>query len=121
MVAAYTQLLAERYRGKLDENADKYIGYAVEGATRMQGLIRDLLAFSRLGRNGGTAKGTDCAVAMSAALLNLKAAIDESGAIVSYDPLPTVAAERSLLVQLFQNLIGNAVKFRGKEAPVIRV
>ncbi|MFY9562453.1 MAG: ATP-binding protein [Terriglobales bacterium] len=121
MVAAYTQLLAERYRGKLDENADKYIGYAVEGATRMQALIRDLLEFSRVGRNGTGGKHSDCNAALERALLNLKAAIDESGAAVNHDPLPAVAAESTLLIQLFQNLIGNAIKFRGKEAPVIRI
>jgi len=121
MVAAYTQLLAERYRGQLDENADKYIGYALEGATRMQVLIRDLLAFSRLDRNGTERSDTDCNSALEEALLNLQAAMQESGAAVTCDHLPVVAANRSQGIQLFQNLIGNAIKFRGKEAPVIRV
>jgi PAS domain S-box-containing protein len=121
MVAAYTQLLAERYRGQLDANADKYIGYAVEGATRMQVLIRDLLAFSRVDRNGTERSDTDCNSALEEALLNLQAAIQESGAAVTRDRLPVVAANRSQMIQLFQNLIGNAIKFRGKEAPVIRV
>jgi PAS domain S-box-containing protein len=121
MVAAYTQLLAERYRGKLDENADKYIAYAVEGAVRMQALIRDMLAFSRVGRNGKHRGNTDCNAVVAEAMLNLRAAIEESGALVTHDPLPTVAADRTQLGQLFQNLIGNAIKFRGKEKPAIRV
>ena len=121
MVAAYTQLLAERYRGKLDENADKYISYAVEGALRMQTLIRDMLAFSRVGRNGVGCEPSDCNRVVEEALLNLKASINESAAVVVYDDLPLVAAERIQMVQLFQNLIGNAIKFRGKEPPAIRV
>jgi signal transduction histidine kinase len=121
MVAAYTQLLAERYRGKLDKDADKYIGYAVEGALRMQTLVFDLLAYSRVGHNGVDCKPSDCNNVVQEALLNSKSLIEESGAVVTYDRLPMVAAERTQLLQLFQNLIGNAVKFRGKEAPVIRV
>jgi len=121
MVAAYTQLLAERYRGKLDENADKYIGYAVEGALRMQTLILDLLAFSRVGRAETDRKNGECNAAFNNALENLRSAIEESGAVVTHDHLPAVAVDPSQLVQLFQNLIGNAIKFRGKEVPTIRV
>jgi signal transduction histidine kinase len=121
MVAAYTQLLAERYRGKLDENADKYIGYAVEGALRMQTLILDLLAFSRVGQTETDRKNGECNAALNNALENLRSAIEESGAIVTHDPLPAVAIDPTQLVQLFQNLLGNAIKFRGKEVPAIRV
>ncbi len=121
MVAAYTQLLAERYRGKLDADADKYIGYAVEGALRMQTMIRDMLAFSRVGRNGVGCEPSDCNQIVKEALLNLKASIAESGAVVTYDGLPTLPAEQTQVLQLFQNLIGNAIKFRGKETPVIRI
>lgn len=121
MVAAYTQLLAERYRGKLDENADKYIGYAVEGALRMQTLILDLLAFSRVGRTEPGRKNGDCNVALKIAMANLQTAIGESGAVITHDQLPSVAVDQSQLVQLFQNLVGNAIKFRAAEAPVIRV
>jgi signal transduction histidine kinase len=121
MVAAYTQLLAERYRGKLDADADKFIGYAVEGAVRMQTLILDLLAFSRVGHNGNGGKTSDCNRVVEDALLNLRAAIEESGAVVTHDVLPMVVAEQAQLIQVFQNLIGNAIKFRGKEAIVIRV
>jgi len=119
MVAAYTQLLAERYRGKLDENADKFIGYASEGAVRMQSLIQDLLAFSRVGRNGSGR--VDCDAAMEEVLMTLGPAIQESGAVVTHAALPEVWANRSQMAQVFQNLIGNAIKFRGKEPPVISV
>jgi len=121
MVAAYTQLLADRYRGKLDENADKYIGYAVEGALRMQALIEDLLAFSRVGRNGIEHKETDCNAAIDAALRNLAAAVQESGVIVTRGPLPPLHADHFQLVQLFQNLIGNAIKFRKHRPPMIKI
>jgi signal transduction histidine kinase len=119
MVAAYTQLLAERYRGKLDENADKFIGYASEGALRMQSLIQDLLAYSRVGRNGSAR--IDCDAVMEEVLITLGPAIQESGAVVTHAALPEVWANRSQMAQVFQNLIGNAIKFRGKEAPAISV
>ncbi len=121
MVAAYTQLLAERYRGKLDENADKFIGYACEGALRMQALVQDLLAFSRVGRNCAACAHVDCGAAMAEVMMSMGPAIQESGAVVTYAALPVVWAERSQMTQLFQNLIGNAIKFRGKEAPAISV
>ena len=120
MVAAYTQLLAERYRGKLDENADKFIGYATEGAQRMQVLIRDLLAFSRFGRKG-TCESFDCNAVMEDVLHTLRAAIEESSATVTCGELPTIWADRTQMAQVFQNLIGNALKFRGKEPPVISI
>jgi len=121
MVTAYTQLLSERYRGKLDENADKYIGYASEGAQRMQVLIQDLLAFSRVGRNGVATGSVDCNAVMAEVLQTLAPAIHESGAVVTYDALPSVWADRTQLAQVFQNLVGNAIKFRGKEPPVVSV
>jgi len=121
MVAAYTQLLAERYRGKLDENADKFIGYASEGALRMQTLIQDLLAFSRVGRSGIECGRVECDAAMEEVLRSLGPAIQESGAVVTHGELPPVWADRSQMTQLFQNLIGNAIKFRGKEPPAISV
>jgi len=119
MVAAYTQLLAERYRGKLDENADKFIGYASEGALRMQSLIQDLLAFSRVGRNGSGR--VDCDAVMEEVLMTLGPAIQESGAVVTHAALAEVWANRSQMAQVFQNLIGNAIKFRGNEPPAIFV
>jgi len=121
MVATYTQLLAERYEGKLDDSADKYIHYAVDGALRMQKLVQDLLAFSRVGRHGMALVSTDCNVVVQAALLNLEAAILESRAVVTPDQLPVVMADGSQLAQVFQNLIGNAIKFHGSGAPVIKV
>ena len=120
MVAAYTQLLGERYRGKLDENADKFIGYASEGALRMQTLIQDLLAFSRIGRNGAALGHVDCGAVMEEVLLSLGPAMEETGALVTHTALPVVWADRSQMVQVFQNLIGNAIKFRGED-PAISV
>jgi signal transduction histidine kinase len=120
MVAAYTQLLGERYADKLDDNAKKYIQYAMEGAQRMQTLVQDLLTFSRVGRNRQRAS-VACGEVVAEALKNLTAAMQESGAIVQFDGLPTVSADRLQLVQLFQNLIGNAIKFRGEKPPVITI
>jgi signal transduction histidine kinase len=121
MVATYTQLLAERYQGKLDADADKYIHYAVDGALRMQKLVQDLLTFSRAGRGRLALESTDCNVVLQTALTNLEAAIQEGHAMVEHTQLPFVMADGFQLVQVFQNLIGNAIKFRGSEAPLIRV
>ena len=121
MVATYTQLLAERYQGKLDSEADKYIHYAVDGALRMQKLVQDLLAFSRVGRQGLTLESVDCNAVLQASLVNMGAAIEESGAVIQHTQLPRVMADSSQLAQVFQNLVGNAIKFRGSEPPLIRV
>ena len=121
MVATYTQLLAERYQGKLDESADKYIHYAVDGALRMQRLVHDLLAFSRVGQQREEIVFVDCNQLLKIALKNLHAAIQESGARITWERLPEVEGHRSQLTQVFQNLIGNAIKFRGCEPPAIRV
>ncbi len=121
MVATYTQLLAERYRGKLDDNADKYIHYAVDGALRMQTLVQDLLIFSRVGRQGIELQSTDCNAVFAIARENLEGAIGESGAKVTCDSLPEVMADSSQLVQVFQNLIGNAIKFRGAAPPAVHI
>jgi light-regulated signal transduction histidine kinase (bacteriophytochrome) len=121
MVATYSQLLAERYRGKLDGTADKYIDYAVDGALRMQTLIQDLLAFSRVGRQGNEPQLTDCNLVVESAIANLQAAVQESGAQFFIDKLPTVTAEPAELRQLFQNLLGNAIKFRSPRPPEIHI
>lgn len=121
MVATYTQLLAERYQGKLDANADKYIHYAVDGAVRMQMLVQDLLTFSRVGRGGIEPKPVDVKEVVDGVLLNLQAAVEESGAQIGCESLPTVVADRLLLSQLFQNLIANGIKFRGPATPRIQV
>jgi signal transduction histidine kinase len=121
MIANYTQLLAERYRGKLDEQADKYIAYSVDGATRMQALIQDLLRFSRVGNQQIEPKATECHAIVEQALKNLQAAVVESGAAVNWDGLPVVLADSAQLTQVFQNLIANAIKFHGAETPVIQI
>jgi signal transduction histidine kinase len=121
MVAAYTQLLAERYRGKLDADADKFIGYATDGALRMQVLIQDLLAFSRVGRSGAGSASVDCNAVMQEVLQTLAPAIQESGAVVTYASLPSVWADRTQLAQVFQNLVGNAIKFRQEAPPIISI
>jgi PAS domain S-box-containing protein len=115
MVASYVQLLGKRYRGKLDADADEFIGYAVDGALRMQRLIEDLLAYSRAGARGVALAQTDTNAALEAALTSLKLRIDESKASVTHDPLPTVLADAGQLEHLFLNLISNALKFRGAE------
>jgi signal transduction histidine kinase len=121
MVATYTQLLAERYQGKIDQNADKYIHYAVDGALRMQTLVKDLLAYSRVGRQASERQQTDCNLVLQSVIANLHPLIQESGARVIYANLPTLMANRSELLQLFQNLIGNAIKFRSSAPPEIRI
>ena len=118
MVSSYTQLLARRYQGKLGADADEFIAFAVDGANRMQGLINDLLAYSRVGARVKGFEPTDCSAVLDQALADLKAAIEKSGAVVTYDPLPAVMADNSQLVQLFQNLIGNAIKFHVEDRPV---
>jgi light-regulated signal transduction histidine kinase (bacteriophytochrome) len=120
-VVSYLQLLQRHYQGRLDERADKYIGYAVEGGRRMQQLINDLLAFSRVGRQDRALGAADGEAALARALANLRAAIAESGAQVTHEPLPTVRADATQLEQLLQNLVSNALKFRGREAPRVHV
>jgi len=121
MVAIYTQLLAERYKGNLDAEADRYIHYAVDGATRMQTMVQDLLSFSRVGHQETGVKLTDCNLIVSAALKNLRASIDETKACIECGQLPLVLGVSSELTQLFQNLIGNAINFRGADPPRIRI
>ena len=115
MVSSYTQLLAKRYSNKLDSDADEFIAYAVDGAKRMQTLLHGLLDYSRVGTRGKPFSLVNCEHIVEQAMANLKIAIEESGASVSYDVLPTVMGDEGQLVQLFQNLIGNAIKFRREE------
>jgi hypothetical protein len=117
MVTSYLQLLQKRYRDKLDADADEFIAYAVDGATRMQGLIQDLLSYSRVSTRGQPFKTVNGDRALRDALDNLKMAIAETNAIVTFDPLPQVMADGIQLTQLFQNLIANAIKFR-REIPL---
>ncbi|MFC1491577.1 ATP-binding protein [Nitrospinota bacterium] len=121
MVSGYVQLLAKRYEGKLDSDADEFIAFAVDGAARMQGLIQDLLAYSRVGSKGKEFEQTDCADVLGQATHNLRETVEAATAVVTSDELPTVNADASQLVQLFQNLIGNAVKFHGEEPPRVHV
>ncbi len=121
MVASYTQLLAQRYEGQLDEKAKKYIDYAVDGAVRMQRLINDLLAYSRIGTRGKALEPTDTHAVLGETLRDLAAAIEESRAMVTNDDLPIVRADASQLALVFQNLIGNAIKFRSQENPRVHV
>jgi light-regulated signal transduction histidine kinase (bacteriophytochrome) len=120
-VASYTQLLGRRYRGRLDEDADEFIDFAVDGANRMQRLIRDLLEYSRVGTRGGAFEPVAAGEVLEAALRDLAHRVEETGAVVTHDPLPTVLADPSQLRQLFQNLLGNALKYRGEETPRIHV
>ncbi|MGH7928147.1 MAG: sensor histidine kinase, partial [Candidatus Binatia bacterium] len=121
MITAYVHLLQTEYRGKLDKDADEFIGFAVDGAKRMQGLINDLLTYSRVGTRGKEFAATDCNVVLARTLLNLKMAIDESGAQVTQDQLPTVLGDEFQLGQLLQNLIGNAIKYHGRGPSEIHV
>ena len=121
MVSSYTKLLSRRYKGRLDADADEFIAYAVDGAKRMQTLINDLLAYSRLGTRGKEYEPTDCTAVFDLALANLKMAIEESGAVVVCSPLPTVIADKLQFGQLLQNLIGNALKYHGDEPPRVHI
>jgi hypothetical protein len=121
MVSSYTQLLSRRYQDQLDADADDFIAYAVDGANRMQRLINDLLAYSRVGTRGKPFEPTDCNSVLGQARANLSVAIEESQALVTHDELPTVMADETQLLQLFQNLIGNAIKFRGEEPPRVHI
>lgn len=117
MVSGYLQLLRERYQGQLDDKADKYIAYAVDGAARMSQLIQDLLSYSRVNTRGEPLRSTNSEEAFEFAMKNLSAAIEQNGGAVTHDPLPVVHADGMQLAQLFQNLIGNALKFRDPERP----
>jgi PAS domain S-box-containing protein len=121
VVAGFVNLLAKRYKGKLDKKADEFIEYAIDGTKRMQGLIKDLLDYSQVGTATRGFESTDCSSVVDKAVFNLQAAIKESGASIRYDDLPSVMADAPQLTRLFQNLIGNAIKFRGKEPPEIQI
>jgi PAS domain S-box-containing protein len=121
MVAAYTQLLQRRYKQLLDKEANEFIGYAVDGAVRMQQLIQDLLTYSRVGTRNKPFEATETESALAAAMANLQIAIAESGATITHNPLPRVCGDPVQLIQLFQNLLSNAIKFRASEPPRVHI
>jgi PAS domain S-box-containing protein len=121
MVTNYLQLLDRRYKGKLDQDADEFIGFAVDGANRMHELINDLLTLSRVGTRTRKFVAVSCENILDQAMENLRVTILEKHAEVTYDPLPEVMADEIQLVQLFQNLIGNAIKFNEKRIPRIHI
>lgn len=121
MISSYLQLLKRRYEGKLDSDADDFIWYAVDGATRMQELINALLAYSRVGTRGKEFASVECENVLSQVLINLQPAINESGTEIKKGDLPVVYGDKSQLGQLFQNLIGNAIKFCSENSPVIEI
>ncbi|HSL29052.1 MAG TPA: ATP-binding protein [Anaerolineales bacterium] len=117
IVSSYVQLLARRYKGKLDQDADEFINYAVEGANRMKTLINDLLAYSRVGTRGKELVPVEMEEVFERVSRNLKIALQESGAALTHDALPVVLADDLQMTQLLQNLLGNAIKFRGARPP----
>lgn len=121
MIASFLQLIERRYKGKLDKDADEFISFAVEGASRLQNMIIGLLAYSRVETKGKPFEEINCSEALGNAISNLRIAIDESGAMITTDRLPVVKADAGQLIQVFQNLIANAVKFRREDPPRIHV
>jgi PAS domain S-box-containing protein len=121
MVASYTELLAKRYEGRLDADADEFIAYAVDGCNRMKRLIQDLLAYSRAGAIGKAPSKTSVETSLNEALSDLRLMIEESGAVVTHDALPTITTDGSQLAVIFQNLVGNAIKYRGAEVARVHV
>ncbi len=122
MVALYSQLLQRKYLGNLDANADQYISYVVGGARRMEMLLKDLLTYSQTGSSAeGPAETVDFTDVIRKVLLNLQASVEQSGAMITWDAIPAVHAHEIRLVQLLQNLVGNAIKYRGEDAPRIHI
>jgi PAS domain S-box-containing protein len=121
MVASYTQLLAKRYTGRLDSDADEFIAFAVDGCNRMKGLIQDLLAYSRAGTTKKALHQVSGEDAFREALTNLRATVENSGALVTHDLLPEIRADDTQLAQVFQNLVGNAIKYRSSAVPHVHV
>jgi PAS domain S-box-containing protein len=121
MMGSFAQLLARRYQSHLDATAREFISFIVDGAERMQRLIDDLLAYSRVGTGREALETFECESLVERAIANLKQSIDETGAAVTHDPLPRVWADPGQMVQLFQNLIGNAIKYRGVAPPIVHI
>jgi PAS domain S-box-containing protein len=121
VIKGFLMLFEKRYKDKLDEKANEIIRFTVDGAKRMQELIKDLLEYSQVGNRGKEFKPTDCSLILNKAISNLKVSIEESRAVVTHDTLPMVMADAIQLSSLFQNLIGNAIKFHGSEAPMVHI
>jgi signal transduction histidine kinase len=121
MVSNYTELLAQRYRGRLDPEADEFMAHAIDGARRMHTLVNDLLELTRVDASPRAFEPADCEGVLADVLANLRVVIGESGAGITHDPLPTVAGDRSQLGQLFQNLLANAIKFHGDQPARVHV
>lgn len=121
MVSSYMQLLSERYEDSLDETGQRYIHYAVDGATRMQSLVRDLLSFSRVGSRGCEMAPVELNQVLEQTMVNFELAIKDCGAVVTADALPLVTGDMAQLTQLFQNLVGNAIKFHGATQPEVHI
>jgi signal transduction histidine kinase len=120
-IESFANLLARRYKGNLDAKADEFISYIVEGVQRLQILIKDLLEYSQIETKAKNIKPTDCSFIVEEAMNNLKTAMDESNAVVTYNKLPTIMSDPQQIISLFQNLIDNAIKFRSNKAPRVRI
>lgn len=121
MVSGFLKLLAKRYKGKLDSDADEFIDFAVDGASRMQQMIDDLLNYACVGMFGNLSKPVDTTAVFDNVIGDLQAAVTQSGAVITRDPLPTLVADKTQLYQLLLNLIGNAIKFKSSEPPRVHV
>jgi light-regulated signal transduction histidine kinase (bacteriophytochrome) len=121
MISSYAGLLSRRWRGKMDEDSEFYLDTIIDASVRMQRMVKNLLTYARAGHTGGSFAPVDCEQVVRSAVANLRAVIEESGAAVSFDPLPTVVGDPSRLCQLFQNLISNAIKYRSQAAPTIAI
>jgi light-regulated signal transduction histidine kinase (bacteriophytochrome) len=121
MITSFLQLLKKRYSNELDEDANDFINYAVDGAKRMDMMINDILEYGLIEKNKVESDHLNCEKIIETVLINLKSLIEENKAFVTYDPLPTIYANDHQMIQLFQNLIGNAIKYRGKKNPEIHI
>ena len=121
MITSYLQLIAQRHQDQLDEEANEFIGYAIDGARRMRQLIVDLLAYSRIGQQNQGIGQVDLEKILQQVLFNLEVQIQEANITITHDPLPTITADKTQMLQLLQNLISNAIKFRSEASPKIHV